>query len=299
MSIIFGAESLAATWQNPQKVGYGKPIVAYQTYVTIAGFSSDISSVTITDSLRNLWAPDTATIFNEQASNKYIQIQNAQRYEVDYVGLARIQILGQCRITAQVYFDSGDLTWYPLTPWESPSGSVALFLFRENYRRLDNPAQFLPVTAPAFRVEFATVAGNVKIGHARLGKFLRLERGNFVGLKPTNWAEITDVVDPVSETGEYLGRFVKRRYRRARIEQQNNSEAFVQQNVVPLIEHINGRSFETSAKHSFFYTPRPEQPVGTAVGKEVIYCWPKGNIQPEYTHPNKFMKWGVDVEAIL
>ncbi len=299
MGIIFGAASVANTWQNPSRAGYGKPIIAYQSVVYSAGLGSNISSVTITNSLQNLWSIDTASVFYEQVGNKYIEISNSGNDVINYLALAACKIPGLVRVTAQIKWRSGDLAFYPVTDWQVPTGTSVLFLFEQNHLDPGNPSNWLVCDAPKLRLEFGTMS-YATIGHLRMGKYLRLHRGIFVGSTPSNFVTHSNATTAMSESGAYLGTYVTRRWRRAKITQENVDESQIVQDILPFIKHLNGDiAFEVVAQHSFFYSARPEQSQGTLAGENLIYCWPKGTIEPTYTNSNKYMAWSLDVEGIL
>ncbi len=118
-----------------------------------------------------------------------------------------------------------------------------------------------------------------------LGQVLTLQRRLYVGHTPIVDGLDTDVVSGMSESGQYLGRVVRR---------QALGTSITQNNVTPDFWREYIRPFRDAAiTRPFFFAWRP-----STYPEEVGYCWLTGDIKMENALANGYVKFDIKVQAL-
>lgn len=269
------------------------PIVGYHSVLT----PSDIyASATSVRPARNAWTPDTALAWEGEAYQgvpatliQYLTLENPNNEAVDYIGIARHNF-GSSQLTFNIqYSESGGASWANVTSDRLvPTDDSILVYFDARNSGL-------------FRIRIQKYSSEIDapiVGHVKLGTALVLQRRIYVGHRPATLSKKVKRQTYGSESGQYLGQVVTRSYYTSSIEQENNTPAFVRDNIVPFINHVNGEVVvEDTAPSTFFFAWRPSD-----YSDEVVYGWTRGNIEPENQGGDNIggrMSWNCNIEAVV
>lgn len=268
------------------------PIIGYHSVLT----PDDIRVVESTSQLppQNMWTPDTSTVWIGQAYSgapstveRIIYLDNPLLASVDYVGIARHN-LGDTGWEYIVQSSVDGVVWADITAPKIIATNAAII------------SCFDPRTNPFFRIKLTTTASEVTapiIAHVKMGVALILQRRIFDGVEPPTLSPKVRRESLGSESGQYLGQIVTRKYHTASCQQENNTPEFVRTKIVPFINHINGDVVvNDTAQATFFFAWRP-----MSYPDEVIYAWTSDHITPQIQTGDSYgglMKWGFNMEAI-
>lgn len=278
-------------------INENNPIIGWHSVLT----PSDIiaTEYIVGRSAVNLWNPDTSSVWEGEtvsdtpavSTTQYIQLVNSNNSPIDYIGVARHN-LGTVGFTYTIqHSTNGGSTWSNVTsPRVIGTDSAILDYFDQltsgNFRiKLEKSATGSP----------AVIHGPI-IAHIKMGVALVLQRRIYVGHKPP----IVDKVRKISngsESGQYLGPIVIRRYNTSEIKQQNNSPSFVRTYIKPFLNHINGQAaIDNTAPCTFFYSWRPSD-----YPNEIVYGWTNDNVELENQGGDSLggrISWNLSMECI-
>ncbi len=274
-------------------INANNPIIGYHSILT----PDDISSSYASDEGPNInmWSPDTSTMWigetldddNPTNISQYVRLYNPNNETVDYIGIAKHNI-GSLGYAYKIQYSDDGLTWTDITSDAIPSSDDSILVYFDS----SSHAQY--------RVLISTYGVTMKkprIAHIKLGRALVLQRRIYVGHMPATLAKNVKKTTHGSESGQYLGQVVHRSYYQTSLSQENNSPAFVRENIVPFINHVNGHTVtENTAPATFFFAWRPSD-----YPDEVIYGWTGDNIQPENQGGDTLggrMSWSCNIEAV-
>lgn len=263
------------------------PVIGYNSVLRPQDFTAP--AYTPIRSAANAWTPDTATVF-EGASlpgsgSQYLVLHNSTLAVVDYIGIARHNFFSTGR-AYKIQESSDGVNWTDITAAKIPPNDGSILEY------------FDARSTQYFRIDLDDLSGRAPIiGHVKLGKALILQRRIYAGHNPTLLSSMVKKTTYGSESGQYLGQVVHRAYHKTSLEQENNSPAFVRENIVPFINHVNGHAVvEDTAVSTFFFAWRP-----STYPQEIVYGWTNDNIQPQNTAGDGLggrMSWGMSIEAI-
>ncbi len=122
------------------------------------------------------------------------------------------------------------------------------------------------------------------IGQLSIGQVLELPNGMPVGFTPTSIANMDDVSGNISETGQFIGRSVKREGKEFTITQEAVTPAWILANWPGLYSHV--------IKKPFFFLS-----VDEGFSDDTVFCWTDGKIQmPRYKTP-VYMTFNIKVNG--
>jgi hypothetical protein len=237
----------------------------------------------------NAWTPDTATVYEGSSSpgtdQQYLILHNATGATIDYIGIARHNFFSTGR-AYKIEESVDNVNWTDVTTAKIPASDGSILEY------------FDARSTQYFRIDLDDLSGRAPIiGHVKMGEVLVLQRRIYAGHNPAALAPMVKKTTYGSETGQYLGQIVHRSYHKTSLEQENNSPAFIRQNIVPFINHVNGHAVvEDTAVSTFFFAWRP-----SSYPDEIVYGWTNDNIQPTNTGGDGLggrMSWGMSIEAI-
>ncbi|HEY6527278.1 MAG TPA: hypothetical protein VIZ65_01190 [Cellvibrionaceae bacterium] len=276
-----------STYNVTSHAHYNKPLLAYHSILRISDITSQNPGPRAPT---NMWSPDTASLWQAQSDNEYIQLDNPAGLEFDYIAIARHNLF-----TEQISFliikdDNATGSEITIVNWQTVSDDGPIFI------------GLLGITSKRIRIYFQqSTSKKPIIAHIKMGKMLRLPMGVFVGEKPISLPSYVDSIVQTSESGQYLGRVNKSRWKTASISQKHNTQQFVYTELKPFIDHCAGTAFNNgTAQETFFYIPRPQKNAGTGNNiVDIIYGWTKGPIVPECQDAAGYMQWSVQIEGIV
>ena len=246
------------------------PVIGYQNLVEVGGITSDSAETDYP--VTNLGNDSTAEYW-ESASDalQYVTFVLGTAQAVDYIGVGAHNLVGatyefQYKVTAGGTWTAVDT---PLTPNDN---SAIMWLFDS-------------ITADYWRIKITPVTGtNPKIGVVYIGQRLQLQRRIYVGHTPIVYGRNTSIQTGMSESGNFLGRVLKREQLESSFEQENVSPSFYRDSVDAFVIHAKTKPW--------FFSWRPSQyPV------EVGFCWSTGDIVPSNQRTNGMMSFSVKYGA--
>ena len=193
------------------------------------------------------------------ASTQTITISNPVASPVDYIGLARHN-LNQPGLTITVKFNGAIV----LGPAAVTQSQAQLLLF-ENAR------------PSLIEIVIAGAGEPPKIAVVYAGQSLKLERNIYVGHTPITYGRERNIINGVSQSGEWLGSIVLNEVKKTSVSLSNLTPQWYRNNL--------DRFFAMSPRKPCFWAWRP----GTYPA-EVGYCWVDGNPQPVNQRANGMME---------
>lgn len=269
--------------QDVQELG-DRPIIGYNSIVTL----SSISAVYETDArpIENIWNPDTSSLWEADVvptgNEIEIKIANTGAANVNYLGIAKHNF-GTTSVEYVLQESDDDVTYTDVTTARTPSDNAAIIDY------------FDTTTAPYFKL-LMTCSGSIPpyIGHIKLGEALILQRPMYVGHEPETLARPAKSITMASDTGDYLGKVITRRWQNGAVNQQNTDPSWVRTYLVPFIQHTQLDLSNTAiAQGPFFFAWRPfDWPL------EVIYGWTNDIIRPKNQLANGLMEYSFNITGI-
>jgi hypothetical protein len=193
---------------------------------------------------------------------------------IDYLGIARHN-LGTCGATYTLQ-RSVDGT----TGWTTVAGPIL---------PLDNGIvmhEFVPATYRFWRIQLSAGSAQAQIASVYLGNILVLERRIYVGHTPLPFGMKTTVSTGRSESGQFLGRVLRRKFYETTFNMQNIDPETCREDIDPFIQSI--------VHKAFFWAWRPE-----AYPEEVGFVWAMGDVNPANQRPNGMMQFDCGVQGII
>lgn len=257
-----------------------KPVIGWHSIVTrdtIAATSQ------LTDRpVENLWTPDTSMCWEGLSTGTmYITIDNPTAEPVNYIGIAKHN------------FGSGEVAY---TLQESTDEFSWTDVFAEKVVTTDRAIihHFDATDSPYFRLKMVATAEAPIIAHLKLGSLLILERPMYVGHSPATLSPKAKRIANGSESGQYLGQVVTRRWYQSECKQENCDPSWVRSNLVEFINHVQvGRNDDGTAQGTFFFAWRPAD-----YPDEVIYGWTNDDIEPSNQRANGMMQYSFSIQGV-
>jgi hypothetical protein len=232
----------------------------------------------------NLWAPDTAMLWEPTADDASITLFNSTGSPVDYIAMARHNF-------------AADAISYAIEVSTDGTTFTALKALKAIAHESPIIEVFTPQIGPYFKISFDHASGvKPRLAHIKLGELLTLPRHQFVGQKPSELALYAEGTTQMSENGQYLGRINTSTSRKGSCTQKNISQAFVYSKIKPFSAHANCTAPNKSvAQGAYFYSWRPAD-----FPNDIVYGWTAGTIHAVNEQPNSVVAMAVDfdIEAI-
>lgn len=246
--------------------------IGYRTLIARSNITADYAEQFYP--IENVVTPATNLFWRSISLNEqYITIAAGLNSGVDYVGFANHNF-GSAGIAYQAEASDDGETWEPISDEIIPDS--------------DAPhVQVFPLAAHAFYRIRLTPTGTVypRIAVLYLGKMLVMQRRTYVGHTPITMGRETTISNNRSETGQFLGRVVRREFLQT---------SFSFKDITPEWYRSYFDDFaEASRTTPFFIAWRPlDYPL------EVGYCWATDDIVPKNQRNNGMMSFGFKVQGI-
>ena len=237
--------SLEQISDNASRLCY-KNIVSAST-ITATSFLTE-GSITYPPS--NMANP--ATAFGWEAADtatQTITIDNATAAKIDYIGIARHN-LAQAGLTVEIKFNGITVE----QPQPIGDAQALLFLFE----------QASPATIEII-IDGATDPAKVAVIYC--GESLRLERNIYVGHTPITYGRDRNMINGVSQAGEWVGEVVLNETLSTSVSLLNLTPLWYRQSLDPF--------FAQKPRKPCFWAWRP-----SGYPAEIGYCWVEGNPRP-------------------
>jgi hypothetical protein len=193
--------------------------------------------------------------------------------EVDYIGLARHNF-GAAGIGYVLEGSNNGTSWTAITSHSPADNGIIVH-------------EFAPVTFSFYRLSLDSGSVAARLAVWYLGRVLRLERRIYVGHTPLPRGRRTTVSTGRSESGQFLGRVVRRQFFETTIKQQNVDPAFYASDVEDFLEAAD-------ADTPFFWAWRPQ-----AYPTHVGYVWGADDSQSSNQRPNGMVQFELAVQGIV
>lgn len=210
----------------------------------------------------------------ETAIEQSVQIFDDSGDPVDYIAIARHNF-GSAGIEYIVeYSTDGGSIWNPATSQTAPTDDAVII------------HEFAAQTATLWRLRMLAGTEPPRIAILYLGQILELSRRFYVGHTPFNYGRDHLETLGVSESGQFLGRIIRRRL---------YSNAIALKNLDPAWYRSNFEPFAAAAETlPFFFAWRP-----TSWPNEVGLVWSTGNFQPDNQRGNGMMQVNVRLQGFI
>ncbi len=251
--------------ENP-RIGYENRITSAVASDVIAGFPA--SNVTNPSTAEKWKAPFTSSVTLDFSTSTGT---------VDYIAIVGHNLNSLDNAEFKLQYDNGggytdvfDFTF-------APDNNAIIYNFE-------------PIAASQWRFIVDPQGGSstedIEIAVVYLGNITVLPRRIYRGHSPVTLNRKTEVISNNAETGEFLGRIVKRT-------SINSSASF--QNIDPLYYRNTIEPFARASQESpFFFAWRPQ-----TYGDETAYCWMTSDVAPKNQLANGMVEFGIKFRAYL
>lgn len=224
--------------------------------------------------IENVANPATNLFWRSESTEvQYITISAGLNSGADYVGFANHN-LSSAGIAYQVQGSNDGIDWDDISDEIIPDSDAP------------HVQIFTLAVYTLYRIKLTPTGDTVpRIAVLYLGKMLVLQRRTYVGHTPITMARETTLSNNRSETGQFLGRVVRREFLQCGIELQNLTPEWY-------------RSYfddfaEASRTTPFFWAWRPiDYPA------EVGFCWAMDDIVPKNQRNNGMMQTSIKLQGI-
>lgn len=252
------------------------PIIGYKNLITTLNISSttedtDYPATNLANPSTNLhWEGLTAS----PEEDEYITMALNTAELVDYVGIAKHNFYSdQIEVSLEVLNDDSPAGWDEIVSGVIPSSDGPL-LFR-----------FTPQAVTSIRIRMRPGDAAPQVAVVYAGALLVVQRRIYVGHTPITYGRNTNVVNAMSESGNFLGRVVLNETRGTNISFENLTADWYRTYFEPFVAACN--------EIPFFFAWRPD-----AYPNEVGYLWLTEDPQPNNSLPNGMMAVSLKVNGI-
>lgn len=258
-----------------------RPLIGYHSIVTLDGLSA--TSEAESRPIINAWNPDTSQFWQAiEPGEVFVYIDNFDEVEVDYFGLARHNFAG-AKVGYSFQYSDGEGGWIDIVSESYVDRSESIIHY------------FDPVTASQFRLRMVSTEVAPMFSHIKVGKGLILPRPIYVGHAPGTLSPRARRLVSGSETGQYLGQVITRRWHESSCKQENVNPRWVRAYLLDFIEHTQSTRVEDDvAQGTFFFAWRPMD-----YPREVLYAWTEDNITPSNQRSNGMMSFEFSMQGVL
>lgn len=249
------------------------PLIGWRNIVTVSNVTAtqQMSTAPVTQlanpATYNPWSGTTA-------AEQVVQVSLEAAEAIDYVGIA-VHNLGSAGITYHVEYSDDNAAWNPADSGVAPlSDGVILHVFDQ-------------VSAQFWRIRFEAGMDPPSIAVLYMGRILQIPRRIYVGHTPINMGRETDIRTGRSESGQFLGRVVKRRLYATSISVDNLEPDWYRANFDEFADAASGDT-------PFFFGWRP-----TTYWNEVGYAWAMRDIIPENQRSNGMMSVSFPIQGLV
>lgn len=259
---------------NSSVVDAGNPIIGYQSVLSATTISADYESTT--RPTLNLANESTAFFWEStSAAEQFIYFTNAAGAQIDYIGIARHNF-GSGGVQYQLQYENPADTWNDVFSLRLPADDASII------------HHFDALGFTSFRLRLIPSAQFPRIAHIKLGKLLALQRGIYVGHSPVTLNREPEVINNVSEKGQFLGSVQVREFLSTSVSTDKITPDWYRTYITPFRLHAR-----TGA---FFWAWKPiKYPL------EVGYGWIPGgkfNVTNESPQGGGFVQFSFNMKAI-
>ena len=247
------------------------PRIGWKNIVTAGNVSADEESDA--EPVVNIANPATYLRWRgETTAEQAVQVTLVAAQDVNYFAIARHN-LGTSGATLAFQYSSDGSSWTDaISPLVLSTDNVVIYEFDTVFARL-------------FRLLITPGSEPPSIAVLHIGETLVLQRRIYVGHTPLPYGRKTTVSNGRSESGEFLGRTLRRQFLESSVDLQNLTPAWYRQHMDPFVEAARTRPF--------FWAWRPAQ-----YPSEVGYAWLTDDVKVSNQRPNGFMQLSFSMQGV-
>lgn len=256
--------------QAGAEVTANNPRIGYHSVITTSNISADEEADD--EPVTNLANPATYLSWRgTSTSEQTVSISLSEAVDVDYFAIAKHNLGSTGATVAFEYSEDGE-TWTTVETIE-PSSDYALIV------------EFDSVSSQLFRLSITPGSAAPSIAVLYVGEILPLQRRIYVGHTPFTYGRKSSISNGRSESGQFLGRVLRREYRESSVSLQNITPSWYRSTMEPFVEAARTRPY--------FWAWRPQQ-----YPAEVGYAWLTGDMQVSNQLSNGFMQLSFSMQGI-
>lgn len=262
-SMVLGAGDDQIDERNPR--------IGWQSIVTASNVSADQANALFP--VTNLGNPFTYSRWaGLNTLEQSIRVTLASARTVNYLGIARHNLGSSAAGYVLEYTTNGTDWLQALTPRMPPDDTAVLHEFDDVFARI-------------FRLRLTPGSAAPSIAVLYLGQVLRLQRRIYVGHTPIVYGRRSTVSSGFSESGQFLGRVLRRQMLESSVSMQNITPEFYRNQMDPF--------FEAAPTTPFFFAWRP-----SSYPREVGYAWVTGDPDVSNQRANGMMQASMSMMGI-
>jgi hypothetical protein len=248
------------------------PLIGYHNLVTVSNISSDeaASQQPVTQlanpSTYNPWAGQTT-------SQQAVTLSLNAAASVDYFGIARHNF-GSAAISYTIQYSDDSAAWLNADAETVPDDDGVIL------------HHFISASHQYWRLLMEAGTEPPSIAALYIGQILQLPRRIYVGHTPADYGRKLTLSTGRSESGQFLGRVVRKRVYKTSIDIQNLDPAWYRTNFEPFVE--------VAEENPFFWGWRPQD-----YDEEAAFVWSTSDIVPVNQRSNGMMEVKFPVEGLI
>ena len=249
------------------------PHIGYQNWVR--GRDADdlfATSEVATGPKDAILRPDTAEYWQGDTLPAIIRVDFGQARSVDYVGIAG-HTIGSSGASVLIEHSPDNSVWTQFGSTAAPAGDAPLLFLDESISR-----RF-------WRVTFNGSADVPKMAVLYIGEILVVQRSIYGGHSPAILSRDTKLNQNMSDGGQFLGQYIRRRGINGKISLNNLTAGWYREHFDPFVQ--------AAREFPFFVAWRPVD-----YPQEVAYGWTDKNITPTNIGKKDFMQVSFDFKGV-
>ena len=256
-----------------------QPLIGYHNLVTATNITQNGGSAISGYPLTNIANPSTFLEWRaNETTETRIEVAISTTDELDYVGVARHNFAtGRIPVSIEgaVEVDSsGDPEWFELIP-DMMLADDRPIIFQFTSQSLRN-----------IRIRMQPGEDKPRMAVMYVGRLLKLQRRIYIPHVPINYGVDADVVNGMSESGNFLGRIVLSQKTGTSVALKNLTPVWVRNYLIPFIK--------ASKTTPFFFAWRP-----ATYNKEVGFAWMTNQPKPANQLGNGMMAIELQMTGIV
>ena len=200
--------------------------------------------------------------------NETITFLLDQARTIDYIGIAAHTFGthdGGLGYTLR-YSTNGGSTWTNIGTYTAPTSNVAIV---ETFTAIAN--------VDAISIQFTATTAGLEIGYVQVGESITMQNPVYGGVNPFDLNAQDEYDDSISETGQFLGRTIKRAGFSTSLPWQHLSPTWIRSTFKPFMDHAKTLPFFVAWRPdlyadavAFGYSERPLRPVNMGGGSGLM-----------------------------
>lgn len=249
------------------------PHIGYQTWLRDLQDSNVIVSSQADSAPKDaILRPDTHEYWQPSVMPASIVVDLGQPRPVDYVGLAG-HTIGSAGGSVKIEHSADGISWTEFGSELAPSTNAPIMFLDASVSR-----RFWGIT-------FTNSGEAPRLAVVYIGQALVIQRSIYGGHSPANLSRETILNQNMSDGGQFLGQYVRRRGITGNVRLRHLTAGWYRDNFDPFVR--------AARQYPFFLAWRP-----VTFPLEVAYGWTDSNIKPSNMGKKDFMEVGFDFKGV-